>query len=64
MTQIVDYYIEYSHPESDGVWQRTYDYYRTMTDVKNRIKEFEQMDYMRDMVCRVVERTQTFRPLD
>jgi len=60
MKTIIDYYIEYTHPESQGVWQRTYDYYRNMTDVYNRINEFKKMDYMRDVECRVVARTQTF----
>jgi hypothetical protein len=60
MKTIIDYYIEYSHPEHPDVWQRTYDYYRNMAEVHNRINEFKKMDYMRDVVCRVVERTQTF----
>ena len=63
MKTIVDYYIEYCHPDND-VWQRTYDYYRTLADVNNRINEFKKMDYMRDVTCRVVERTQTFKLLN
>jgi hypothetical protein len=59
MKTITDYYIEYQHPESD-IWQRTFDYYKTIQDVKARIKQFETMDYMRDVTCRIVERTQTF----
>jgi hypothetical protein len=62
MKTTVDYYIEYLHPDTN-IWQRTYDYYNTIPDARARIKQFETMDYMREVTCRIVARTQTFKLL-
>ena len=57
---IIDYYIEYQHPDSAKVWQRTYDYYGSLAAAQSRINQFKSMDYMRDCHTRIVQRTQTF----
>ena len=59
----IDYYIEFCHPDTDKVWQRTYDYYNTVQDARARITQFKSMDYMRDCTCRIIQRTQTFEEL-
>ena len=56
----VDYYIEYCHPDTPKVWQRTWDYYGSLAAVHSRIGQFKDMDYMRECQYRTVQRTQTF----
>ena len=59
----IDYYIEFNHPETSKVWQRTYDYYNSIQDATARITQFKTMDYMRECTCRIIQRTQTFEEL-